>query len=85
MSCAMTDSPEPKTLQALTESLPHIRQSPQDEGTLALIVRRPQVDARDVLVSAGLNTVEGLEGDSWRKRRSSRTPDGSPHPDMQLN
>jgi hypothetical protein len=24
-------------------------------------------------------------GDSWITRRSSRTPDGSPHPDMQLN
>lgn len=85
MSCAMTDFPEPKTLETLTERLPHIRQSPQLEGTLALIVRRPQVDAREVLAEAELNTVEGLSGDSWNKRGSSRTADGSPHPDMQLN
>jgi hypothetical protein len=85
MSCAMTDIPEPKTLEALADRLPHIQQSPQCEGTLALIVRRPQVDAREVLAEAGLNTVEGLEGDSWNKRGSSRTADGSPHPDMQLN
>lgn len=85
MTCAMTDFPEPKTLETLTERLPHIRQSPQLEGTLALIVRRPQVDAREVLAEAELNTIEGLAGDTWNKRRSSRTADGSPHPDMQLN
>ena len=28
---------------------------------------------------------EGLVGDSWRTRGSSRTPDGSAHPNMQLN
>lgn len=32
-----------------------------------------------------LNTAEGLAGDTWNKRGSSRTSDGSPHPDMQLN
>ena len=32
-----------------------------------------------------LNAAEGLAGDSWRVRSSKRTPDGSPHPDMQLN
>lgn len=85
MACAMTDFPEPKTLEALSTSLPYIRQSPQLEGTLALIVRRPLVDAREVLADAELNTAEGLAGDTWNKRGSSRTPDGSPHPDMQLN
>lgn len=85
MTCANTDFPEPKTLDSLAERLPHIRQSPQSEGTLALIVRRPQVDAREVLAEGELNTVEGLAGDTWNKRGSSRTSDGSPHPDMQLN
>ena len=85
MTCAMTDFPEPKTLETLNERLPHIRQSPQLEGSLALIVRRPQVDAREVLAEAELNTTEGLAGDTWNQRGSSRTVDGSPHPDMQLN
>jgi len=85
MTCAITDFPEPKSLAALLERLPHIQQSPQVEGTLALIVRRPQVDAREVIVEGELNFAEGLAGDSWNQRRSSRTPDGSPHPDMQLN
>src|SRR5688572_32634620 len=57
-SFATTDPPEPKTLEALAERLPHIRQSPQIEGTLALIVRRPQVDAREVLAEGELNTIE---------------------------
>jgi hypothetical protein len=85
MTCATTDFPEPKTLATLTECLPHIRKAPQHEGTLALIVRRPQVDAREVLAEGELDTVEGLVGDTWSKRGSSRTADGSPHPDMQLN
>ncbi len=85
MTCATTDFPEPRTLEALSASLPHIQQAPKVEGTLALIVRRPQVDAREVLDEAELNSVEGLAGDTWNQRGSSRTADGSPHPDMQLN
>ena len=41
------------------------------------------VDRVDVDIEAG-KTV-GLVGDTWAARRSSRTSDGSPHPDMQLN
>ncbi|MBK9242673.1 MAG: MOSC domain-containing protein [Acidobacteria bacterium] len=81
----MTDYPEPQTLETLSRQLPHIQQSPKIEGTLALIVRRPQVDAREVLPEGELNLAEGLAGDTWNRRSSSRTPDGSPHPDMQLN
>ena len=73
MTCAITDFPEPRTLETLSASLSHIRQSPQHEGTLALIVRRPQVDAREVLADGELNTIEGLAGDTWNKRGSSRT------------
>jgi hypothetical protein len=85
MTCAITDFPEPRTLEALSASLPHIQQSPKLEGTLALIVRRPQVDAREVLTEGELTGSDGLAGDTWNQRSSSRTPDGSPHPDMQLN
>jgi hypothetical protein len=62
-----------------------VRLSPKDEGVLELIVRRPRVDEREVLEEGRLSLVEGLVGDSWKERGSSRTPDGSPHPDMQLN
>jgi hypothetical protein len=32
-----------------------------------------------------LDVNEGLVGDNWKTRSSSRTGDGSAHPDMQLN
>jgi len=69
----------------LEAGLEEIRRSPGDGGVLELIVRRPRPDEREVLEEAELDLSEGLVGDSWKERRSSRTPDGSPHPDMQLN
>jgi hypothetical protein len=62
-----------------------IRQSPADRGRVELVVRRPAVDEREVLAEATLDVEVGLVGDTWSQRGSSRTPDGSAHPDMQLN
>ncbi|HEX6189333.1 MAG TPA: hypothetical protein VFZ40_14730 [Pyrinomonadaceae bacterium] len=73
------------TMDELEAALDHLRQSPKDAGLLQLIVRRPHVDEREVLEEAQLDPVKGLIGDSWIFRKSSRTPDGSPHPEMQLN
>lgn len=73
------------TMNELEAGLDDIRQAPKDEGILQLIVRRPSVDAREVLAEGELHLSEGLVGDSWITRSSSRTPDGSPHRDMQLN
>jgi MOSC domain-containing protein YiiM len=69
----------------LEAGLDEIRRAPTDGGVLELIVRRPGEDEREVLEEAELNLSEGLVGDSWNQRGSSRTPDGGPHPDMQLN
>lgn len=73
------------TTAELEAGLEEIRQSPPDEGRLKLIVRRPAVDQREVLEEAELDLARGLVGDCWSDRPSSRTPDHSPHPDMQLN
>ncbi|PYS81395.1 MAG: MOSC domain-containing protein [Acidobacteria bacterium] len=73
------------TLKELEAGLGEIRRSPKDEGVLELIVRRPVFDEREVLAAGELDVAEGLVGDGWRTRGSSCTPDGSPHPDMQLN
>jgi hypothetical protein len=73
------------TMEELEAGLDEIRQSPQDEGVLRLIVRRPQTDEREVLEEGELHPAEGLVGDSWKMRGSTRTADGSPHPDTQLN
>ena len=73
------------TMEELEAGLDEIRRSPRDEGVLELIVRRPQIDEREVLEEGELDLAEGLVGDNWRTRGSSLTPDGSAHPDMQLN
>lgn len=71
-------------LTRLEETLDLIRDAPADNGTVELIARRPGVDEREVLAEAWLDVRDGLEGDSWRARGSSRTPDGGPNPDAQL-
>ena len=73
------------TATQLEAGLETIRQSPKDEGILKLIVRRPQEDFREILQTGELDLTEGLVGDTWKTRGSSRTADGSSHPDMQLN
>lgn len=73
------------TLEELEAGLETIRQAPKEEGVLALIVRRPEIEAREVLEEGMLDRAEGLVGDNWRTRGSSRTADGSAHPEMQLN
>lgn len=73
------------TTAQLEAGLDAIRQSPKDEGELRLIVRRPRTNERETLEEAQLDLVEGLAGDTWRFRASSRSADKkSPHPDMQL-
>jgi len=69
----------------LEAGLRTIRESPKDNGILKLIVRRPQKNIREILESGELDLTEGLVGDTWKTRGSSRTADGSSHPDMQLN
>jgi MOSC domain-containing protein YiiM len=72
------------TIEQLEASLDHIRQSPSNNGVVELIVRRPRVDTREVLEEAQLDIKDGLVGDSWMYRGSSKTSDGGPHPEMQI-
>lgn len=65
-------------LDALTHA------SPQDDGTVVLVVRRPAPGEREVLDEGVLDPEVGLVGDTWDVRPSSSTPDGSPHPDKQV-
>lgn len=73
------------TMPELEAALDHLRAAPKNDGVVELIVRRPRVDHREVLEQAELDPVQGLIGDSWSMRPSSKTPDGSPHPEMQIN
>ncbi|MEE2645729.1 MAG: MOSC domain-containing protein [Actinomycetota bacterium] len=58
--------------------------SPTDEGIVNLIVCRPDVGQRKVLQSAEFSLEIGLVGDNWSKKPYSKSPDGGPHPEMQV-
>jgi MOSC domain-containing protein YiiM len=72
------------TTVELEAGLAEIERAPLDAGTVELIVRRPAEGEREVLQEGVLDLGEGLVGDRWSARRSSRTPDGSPNRDTQL-
>ncbi len=71
-------------MDALVAGLEEVRRAPADDGCVELIVRRPAVDDREVLREGLLDPAEGLVGDTWRVRGSSRTADGAAHPEKQL-
>jgi hypothetical protein len=73
------------TKEELEAALGQLRAAPKNDGVVELIVRRPQVDEREVLEEAELDPLKGLIGDSWCFRGSSKTADGGPHPEMQIN
>jgi hypothetical protein len=72
------------TTAELDEGIDHVLGAPTDHGRLELIVRRPQVDTREVLAEATLDAAEGLIGDTWRQREIGRNPDGVISRDEQI-
>jgi hypothetical protein len=74
-----------QTRSELEAGLAEIARSPKDGGVVEMIVRRPQIGEREILREGELDVADGLVGDSWKRRSSKRTADGTPHPDMQLN
>ncbi len=69
----------------LEAGLEDILQSPDDNGIVKMIVRRPKVGQREVLGQGELDIAKGLIGDSWWSRGSSGTLDRSANPEMQVN
>ena len=57
--------------EELEAGLKEINRSPKDNGVLKMIVRRPEVDGREILEVGELDAEEGLVGDSWRSRGSA--------------
>ena len=72
-------------IEELSAGLKDIYLSPKNNGALEMIVRRPDVEQREILPEAKLDLIEGLVGDNWKARGSSSTADGSAHPEMQIN
>ncbi len=69
---------------ALDEMRTTVTSAPADLGTVRLIVRRPDVDRREVVDEARLDVEEGLVGDNWRARGNRHTSDGSADPEAQI-
>ncbi len=72
------------TAEQLDAGVASFLDSPDDLGTVEMIVRRPAVDEREVLDQCELKAGQGLVGDSYPQRPGSAT-DSSPHPEAQLN
>lgn len=72
------------TMNQLEAGLEHIRQSPADGGTLLMIVRRPDIEERELPEEGTLDVDVGLVGDNWKARGSTRTPDGRANPEAQI-
>jgi hypothetical protein len=70
--------------EALEAGLVHVMESPPDEGTVALVVRRPTEGEREVLEEGLLDVGQGLVGDDWLNRGMRRSEDGSAPPGTQL-
>lgn len=67
------------SLAELQQKLDYILQSPANQGILEMIVRRPEVDKREILTEGILDLTEGLVGDRWvvraRKGTTGQTVD----------
>ena len=81
----MSDAAKQLTTAELEAGLDNILASPKDGGRLELIVKRPEVDARESVEEGHLDIAEGLVGDNWLKRGSRHMPNGAADPEMQLN
>lgn len=68
----------------LESTLTQLGNSPQDNGTLEMIVRRPENLQREVVETAELDTKAGLVGDNWSTRGSRHTEDGNADPLRQI-
>lgn len=78
------EAPTHRPTKDLVADLPTIRDAPGDDGTLDMIVRRPDSEVREVVERADLDREVGLAGDNWLSRGSRHTHDGSAEPERQV-
>ena len=72
------------TTAQLEAGIEYVLQAPADRGTLVKVVRRPDVERREIAEEGVLDTDLGLVGDNWKARGSTSTPDGSANPVAQI-
>jgi hypothetical protein len=61
-----------RTTGELEAGLGHLQQAPTDRGTLTLVVRRPARGEREILGEGVIDEADGLVGDNWLSRATSR-------------
>ena len=72
------------TMEELEAGMETILQTPKDHGEIKLIVRRPEIDQREILDEGHLDLVEGLIGDNWKARGVGQNAQRPANPDAQL-
>jgi hypothetical protein len=61
-----------RTAAELEARIDHLQAAPAESGTLDLVVRRPANAEREVLAEGVLDEADGLIGDNWLARATSR-------------
>lgn len=59
------------TTEELEKGLDEIRRSPQDQGVVEMIVRRPKTNEREILKTGEFDVEKGLVGDRWRIKKGN--------------
>jgi MOSC domain-containing protein YiiM len=72
------------TMEELEAGMETILQTPKDNGKIKLIVRRPEIDQREILDEGHLDLEEGLIGDNWKARGVGQNAQRPANPDAQL-
>lgn len=80
----MLSKAEYLSMTELEAGMDYLRQAPKDDGVLKMIVRRPDVDEREVLSEGELHPLDGLVGDTWKVRGSRHSNDGRANIDAQI-
>ena len=76
---------DPRTTTELEAHLDVLRAAPSAQGTLAMVVRRPAVNEREILTVGELDPEGGLVGDNWLSRATSYAIAEGRHLEAQLN
>ncbi len=72
------------TVQELDRRVSDLPAAPTDLGTVKFLVLRPETNARKAVDTIHVIPGEGIVGDNYVARGSSRTPDGKAHPEAQI-
>ncbi len=78
------DPREFRNSEELGRKLAHILSGPKDNGTLDMIIMRPETDKRIVPQSFKVTSADGVVGDHWKRGSGYVLDDGTGDPDAQI-